>query len=72
MAEKATAQKSQEKAQESVTINFGDKKLDCPVISGTENEKGFDIGQLRSKTGYITLDNGYGSTGTFALPILSL
>ncbi|MCB0324860.1 MAG: citrate synthase, partial [Bdellovibrionales bacterium] len=30
---------------------------------GTENEHAVDISDLRSKTGYITLDNGYGNTG---------
>ena len=34
------------------------------VVTGTEKEKGIDISQLRAKTGYVTLDNGYGNTGS--------
>ncbi len=35
-----------------------------PVITGTENEKGIDISKLRGQTSYITLDNGFGNTGS--------
>lgn len=35
-----------------------------PIVVGTENERGIDISSLRSKTGYITLDDGYGNTGS--------
>ena len=31
---------------------------------GTEGERAIDITQLRAKTGYITLDDGYGNTGS--------
>ncbi|MCH2200820.1 MAG: citrate synthase [Fuerstiella sp.] len=34
-----------------------------PVIHGTEDEVGIEIGQLRSQTGAITLDSGFTSTG---------
>jgi citrate synthase len=40
------------------------KEVELPVISGSENEKAIDIRQLRSETGYITLDSGYGNTGS--------
>lgn len=33
------------------------------TITGSENEKAFDITKLRSSTGHITLDPGYGNTG---------
>ena len=36
---------------------------DLPIIEGSENEKAIDITSLRSDTGYITLDPGYGNTG---------
>ena len=39
------------------------KSIELPIIKGTENEKAVDITSLRSKTGYITLDPGYGNTG---------
>jgi citrate synthase len=45
-----------------ITIN--DKGLELPVVVGTENEIGLDISKLRAKTGAITLDNGYGNTGS--------
>lgn len=40
-----------------------DKTVECPLIDGTEAEVGIDISKLRSATGAITLDNGYGNTG---------
>ncbi|MCM2270582.1 MAG: citrate synthase [Thermoanaerobaculia bacterium] len=35
-----------------------------PVVVGSEGEKGIDIAQLRARTGAITLDEGYGNTGS--------
>jgi citrate synthase len=35
-----------------------------PVVEGTEGEKAIDISSLRQSTGYITLDEGYGNTGS--------
>lgn len=49
-----------EKAQ----IILNGKTFEFPVITGTENEKAIDISALRSQTGYITLDNGFGNTGS--------
>ncbi|MGB6044430.1 MAG: citrate/2-methylcitrate synthase, partial [Pirellulales bacterium] len=40
------------------------ENVPLPVITGTENEKALDISDLRKKTGYITLDDGYGNTGS--------
>ena len=37
---------------------------DLPIIEGSENEKAIDITSLRKDTGYITLDPGYGNTGS--------
>jgi len=45
------------------TITVGDKKLEMPVIEGSEGELGIDISKLRSETGAITYDPGYGNTG---------
>lgn len=39
------------------------KSYKFPVITGSENEKAIDISNLRSQTGYITLDIGYKNTG---------
>ena len=49
---------------ESVQLVIGDKTLQMPVVTGTEGEKGIDISKLRSDTGMITLDPGYGNTGS--------
>jgi citrate synthase len=35
-----------------------------PVVVGTEHEVAVDIADLRSQTGLITLDEGYGNTGS--------
>jgi citrate synthase len=40
------------------------KEYNFPVIVGTENEKAIDARKLRSETGYITFDDGYGNTGS--------
>ncbi len=40
------------------------KEYELPVIVGSEGEVGVDITQLRSKSGAITLDSGYGNTGS--------
>jgi citrate synthase len=49
---------------ETVQFAFNGKTLDLPVITGTEGEKGVDITKLRADTGLITLDPGYGNTGS--------
>lgn len=49
---------------ESCGIELDGKHYELPVVHGTENEKGIDISQLRARTGYITLDSGYGNTGS--------
>jgi citrate synthase len=40
------------------------KTYSLPIVVGTENEKAVDISKLRAQTGYITLDDGYGNTGS--------
>ncbi len=45
-------------------LSYGDKKIELPVIEGTEGELGIDISKLRSQTGMVTLDNGYMNTGS--------
>ncbi len=48
---------------EKVTLTLDGKQLDYPVITGTENEKAFDISKLRAQSGYVTFDEGYKNTG---------
>ncbi len=40
------------------------KEYELPLVVGSENEVGIDIAPLRAKTGAITLDPGYGNTGS--------
>ena len=45
-------------------LNYNGKQYKLPVIIGTEGEKAIDISRLRHDTGFITLDVGYGNTGS--------
>jgi citrate synthase len=49
---------------DNVQINVDGKTLECPVITGTEGDKAFDIAKLRATTGCITMDPGFGNTGS--------
>ena len=49
---------------DSATLQIGDQSLELPIIVGSENERGLDISKLRSTTGHITLDPGFGNTGS--------
>ncbi len=40
------------------------KEHDFPTTTGSEGEVGIDIAKLRAATGAITLDEGYGNTGS--------
>jgi len=40
------------------------KVYPLPTLEGTEGEKAVDISSLRANTGYITLDESYGNTGS--------
>jgi citrate synthase len=48
----------------SAKLIIDDQTLDLPVITGSEDEKAIDITTLRNTTGYITMDPGYGNTGS--------
>ncbi len=41
-----------------------EKEYEFPVVVGTEGERAIDISSLRSQSGYITMDSGYGNTGS--------
>lgn len=45
-------------------IILEDKEYTFPVIVGSEQEKAIDTRKLRSQTGYINFDEGYGNTGS--------
>jgi citrate synthase len=46
------------------TITVGDKTVQLPTLTGTEQENAIDISKLRQETGYITLDHGLMNTGS--------
>lgn len=50
--------------QKTATITIEGKNHEYPVIVGSEGEKAVDVRKLRSDTGYITFDEGYGNTGS--------
>ena len=45
-------------------IELDGKSYDFPTVEGTEHELAVDITTLRDRTGFITLDDGYGNTGS--------
>ncbi|AQX16935.1 citrate (Si)-synthase [Tessaracoccus lapidicaptus] len=49
---------------ETATIIIDGTSYELPVVTGTEGERAIDISSLRSTTGLITLDDGYGNTGS--------
>ena len=48
----------------SVKLTLDDREYELPTVVGTEDEVGIHLSRLRAETGYITLDNGYGNTGS--------
>lgn len=48
---------------DSATLTYDGESHDLPIVNGTENETAIDIRGLRSTTGLVTLDSGYGNTG---------
>ncbi len=46
------------------SLKIDDKEYPLPVIEGTEGEKAVDTRALRTATGYIAFDQGYGNTGS--------
>jgi citrate synthase len=45
-------------------LKLDDKEYPLPIIEGTEGEKAIDTRALRSSTGHIAYDQGYGNTGS--------
>jgi len=48
---------------EKAVLTFRDKKIDLPVLVGTDGEVAIDITKLRDQAGMITFDPGLGNTG---------
>ncbi|MEO8510999.1 MAG: citrate synthase [Chloroflexota bacterium] len=51
-------------APETAQLRHGDRSFDLNVVRGTEDEAAIDISRLRAESGLITLDIGYGNTGS--------
>lgn len=49
---------------DSAKLTIGDQNIDLKILEGSEGEKALDTRKLRSSTGYITFDEGYGNTGS--------
>lgn len=49
---------------EKATLTVGDASYELDVTTGSENEKCIDIQKLRDQSGYITMDIGFGNTGS--------
>lgn len=49
---------------EKAILHFRDKTYELPVVIGSEGEVAVDIQRLRAASGLITLDDGYGNTGS--------
>lgn len=54
---------------ENVSFNIDGESYDFPVLTGTYDEKGIQIGKLRGQSKYVTLDTGFKNTGSTASKI---
>ncbi len=50
--------------QQPAELNCNGQKVSLPVIEGTEGEHAVDVSKLLDQTGCITLDPGFGNTGS--------
>src|SRR5262245_64141078 len=55
---------TRQQTQAGATLTYDGKELALPVVRGTEDEVALDIEKLRAATGAITLDPGFGNTGS--------
>jgi citrate synthase len=49
----------------SVVLRYQDGEYEYPLVGSTVGNAGFDISKLRSQTGLVTLDNGFGNTAAY-------
>lgn len=49
---------------ENATLMLYGKEYNLPILVGSEKEVGLDITKLRAESGAITVDSGYGNTGS--------
>jgi len=50
--------------ENSAELKINGTSYRLPIVEGSERERGIDISALRNQTGCITLDDGYGNTGS--------
>src|SRR5213594_2235422 len=50
--------------EKTAELKLDGKTFKLPIVEGTEKERAIDISTFRDNTGYITLDDGYGNTGS--------
>ena len=49
---------------DTANLKLEGQAIELPIITGSENEKAIDIGQLRAKTGLVTIDPAYMNTAS--------
>ena len=57
------AESAESLPESTARLFFDGKTFDLPIMEGTEGERAVDISALRTGTGLITLDDGFGNTG---------
>lgn len=45
-------------------LHLDGNEVELPIIAGSKGERAIDISNLRSQTGYVTMDSGYKNTGS--------
>ncbi|MBB0244579.1 citrate synthase [Streptomyces alkaliphilus] len=55
-----------------VVLRYGDGEYRFPLVDSTVGDRGFEIGKLRTQTGLVTLDSGYGNTAAYKSAITYL
>ncbi|WP_181786590.1 citrate synthase [Streptomyces phytophilus] len=59
-------------SDKSAVLRYGDGEYTFPIVDSTVGDTGVDIGKLRSQTGLVTLDSGYGNTAAYKSAITYL
>ena len=49
---------------DSAKLVLGEQEHELSIHKGTEGQRAIDISKLLAQTGHITLDDGYGNTGS--------
>lgn len=50
--------------EDQVKLIYKNQEYELPLLSGTEEDQAIDIRKLRSQTGWVTLDPGFGNTAS--------